>query len=278
MSNDAALVQGIIESVAIPLMVGGPLRPVSIIGPAHAKKIAQQALFLAASSHTAWLDSRVAHVRKLVPVDALPALSLEEWLMIVAFNDMVCSTDPALKGLLSPGKAEKSLRGVRETLALVPSVRTLGEALARHGTFARMMQVQRTDTVVSWWCGSTTFVGREPPQRLLSWPSVRKVRQQRLTSNLSEMAGTTEENDAYRTALRSLLERTPLTDLATAGRNTPPFAWMPSTTALVTGAGRRLALRALRLSSNPAATVRRATHPQDMPALSSLIQELEALP
>ena len=51
---------------------------------------------------------------------------------------------------------------------------------------------------------------------------------------------------AYTDLLALWLTRSPLTDLATAARTTPPFAWSASTLSLVAaGPGRMLALRAL---------------------------------
>jgi hypothetical protein len=63
---------------------------------------------------------------------------------------------------------------------------------------------------------------------------------------LAEMAGwaPVDANDYQRT-LATLLSASPLTDLATANRAKPPFAWTRHTLAAVaTTAGRNLALRA----------------------------------
>jgi len=49
------------------------------------------------------------------------------------------------------------------------------DALARHTWFARVLDVARTDTIVSWWTGSRTYLGIEAPRRLRAWPELRRV-------------------------------------------------------------------------------------------------------
>ncbi len=58
--------------------------------------------------------------------------------------------------------------------------------------------------------------------------------------------GVRELASPFEAALARFLRATPLTDLATAGRRTPPFAWTPETLALVRApVARALALRAI---------------------------------
>jgi hypothetical protein len=106
----------------------------------------------------------------------------------------------------------------------------------------------RTDTVVSWWTGKASFRGQSPPGRLLKWPSLRNVEVDARRVMLTEMIQGIPfvEPEAYAGALALWLTRSPLTDLATATRRSPTFAWSSSTLALVaTAPGRTLAYRLL---------------------------------
>ncbi len=278
MASESATVSGLFERVAKPLLLGGPFRPLDPIGPAKAPEVAQQAFQGLTAADLSWISvARVRQARRLCPVDALPAMGADEWLMIVALNDLIRSTDPEVKGLFSPGKATQIVQGALGILAQVSGARTVGQTLARHATFARVMSLQRTDTTVSWWCGSSVFAGRTPPPRLLSWPEVRRVRTQRATLDVATMgAGHKGMQEAYEEAQRALLARTPLTDLATAGRAAPSFVWTSPTVSMMSGPGRQLALRALRLGDDATSAVRKAGIPQGATAIQSVVEELGA--
>lgn len=288
MGGHGQTVTELFTRVVKPLVLGGPVFPLDPIGPVAAPELAQQATRALSAADSSWVDvARVRCARTLCPVDALPSIGEHEWLMIVAINDLLRSTDPELKTFLSPGRAGQVVAGVLEILDQVPASRTIGEALVRHATFQQMMSARRTDTVISWWCGSRAFAGRQPPDRLLSWPRVRRVRTNREELDLAAMAAGSEATKAtYLDAVRALLARTPLTDLATAGRAAPPFAWTSPTVSLLgVSSGRNIALRVLRMnaSSQLFNAVRGAARTMDPPPsadvrrlVGAAIQELEA--
>jgi hypothetical protein len=257
MGSETATVLGLFERVAKPLMIGGSLRPFDPIGPSGAMGIAEQAVRGLPASDMSWLTvARVRQARHLCPIDALPDLTVEEWLMIVAVHDLVRATDPEVGSFLSPGRAVQVMQGALGVLAQVPAPRDVGEALARHATFASLLSIRRTDTAVHWWCGSKTFAGRKPPARLLSWPEVRRVRSQSVDQDVgSMMSGSEASRESYEEVLRALLARTPLTDLATAGRSMLVFQWTPPVVGMLTGPGRNLAMRALRWGDGAKALV-----------------------
>ena len=276
------------ERVVKPLVLGGPLRPLDPIGPTHAMEIAGQAAQGITAADASWVTvARVRRARVLCPIDTLSGLSGSEWMMVVALNDLIRSTDPDVNSLFSPDRAGQVVQGAIEILAQVPAAGTLGEALARHATFAQMLSLRRRDTTVIWWCGSRSFAGREPPDRLLAWPKVRRVRAQHAELDMTAMSsGSESTRAAYLDALRALLARTPLTDLATAGRRAPTFAWSSPTVSLLSGAaGRNLAMRALRTPGpgNTLVSLRKAAEsitpppsPHVRRTVHAVIQELEA--
>ena len=284
----AAIVSGLFERVVKPLVLGGDLRPLETIGPKSAPQVAAMAEQSVSAADTSWLSvARVRRARELCAVDTLPSMSTAEWLLAIVVNDLLYSADPEVNSFLSPHRAEQIIAGVLETLAQAPGPVDLADALARHATFAQVLSVERVDTTISWWCGSATYSGRTPPSRLLVWPSVRRVRKERSVVSLLDMAsGKANFQTSYLDAVGALLARTPLTDLATAGRASPEFAWTrPTLLLLRAGAGRTLALRAMRsagerkvLEAVRAATAKiQPTPPQEVKVLlQAVVDELAA--
>ena len=118
------------------------------------------------------------------------------------------------------------------------------EALGRHTWFSRLLEITRTDTKVSWWVGSQTFLGTEPPARLQAWPELRRVHVDRTPQKLLDLpaAGGQVSPDRFAASLARFLRATPLTDVATCVRPSLPFEWSDVDVALGR-ATRALALR-----------------------------------
>ncbi len=196
--------------------------------------------------------ARVRVARKLLPLDRLPEPSWPEWAMAAALHDLVQSTHPGWNTALRRGGPRRLLGMVEATLERVPLPTTLGESVARHTWFSRLFTLARVDAKVSWWTGHALFRGQPPPHRLTAWPELRQVQVERTSHPLTSLPdeGSAVPVVAFASALRALLQATPLTDLANAARvatpTQPGFVWSPSTLGLVASpAGRTLALRAL---------------------------------
>jgi hypothetical protein len=231
-----------------PLVIGGAMTPGRPIG-------ARIALAIGGDRPTTDIDraahtqlARVRAARKLVAVDRFEALSRWEWALLAALHDLVQTTHPDLKGTFRSRAPLKLLELAEKTLEHVPPPASAQEALSRHTLLGRMFEITRTDTVVSWWVGSSTFLGTDPPPRLTAWPELRRVNiahTPRPLMTLTE-AGAGIQADRFESAIRMVLSRSPLTDLATASRVTPRFAWCGETLGLVASrAGRTLGVRAL---------------------------------
>ena len=197
-------------------------------------------------------DARLRVARTVVAVDVLPPLSPTEWSVAAALNDLVQITNHELSTFASRGRHGELLESTMALCTQIPPCRTLQDAVARHATFARALELARTDTKVSWWTGSESFRGQEPPARLLAWPGLRKVQVNRTSLPLSEMAGGVSVAEAaFHELLRCWLACSPISDLASAHRRAPSFQWSSPTVSLVsTVAGSNLALRALSHATN----------------------------
>jgi hypothetical protein len=235
-----------------PLVLGGPLVPQRPFGAARAAEIGAERRIVDDELRTRVDLVRLRVARSIAPIDFLPELDGSEWALAAALNDLLQVTNHELSGFGTRRRHQTLLASVRGTIARVPPCRALGEAVARHATFARALELCRTDTRVAWWTGSADFRGQTPPPRLLAWPGLRNVRVDRNAVPLVEMArGTPTDEAVYQQALAEWLACSPLTDLANADRETPAFRWTSHSVSLVaTLPGSNLALRTLSVGTD----------------------------
>ncbi|MFT3771962.1 MAG: hypothetical protein QM820_41680 [Minicystis sp.] len=257
--DDAALgarCEELAQAVLAPLVLGGPVHPVRPFGGPLGLRCGVDRR-LADADLASRLDvARVRRARLLAPVDTLPELDEADWALLAALNDLLQLTNHNLASAFTRGRYARLVSNLRWLCERIPAPRDVAGALARHATFARALELSRTDATVSWWTGSARFRGEPPPARLLAWRELRRVRVDARKVPLADMsAGVSGVSpDDYADLLALWLGRTPLTDLATATRSSPLFAWSASTLSLVaTPPGRSLALRAL--ARQPAETV-----------------------
>lgn len=231
------------ERLLVPLMRGGQVRLVDPVGEARAVELGK------ALSGTRGFDDveqlRLQAARRWAPVDDLGDIAANEWLLVAALNDLMQLTNPTLVSGVRTERVRKRLaRLVERVIERAGPPRTIRDALARHALFSRVVDLCRVDTQVSWWTGSETFVGHAPPERLLLWPRLRKVRKSEERVRLVDMAPPAARE--FERLLRGWLAATPLTTLGTSPRSGVPFCWTGSVLALISAPpGWRLALRVL---------------------------------
>jgi hypothetical protein len=241
------IAQALFEGVMAPLVLGGPVRPGHAIG-------ARVALALGDGERTGTdpdleTDVQLARIRRgrrLVPIDKLATATHAEWALAAALHDLLQAANPTFDTALRRSAAVRILALAREAIERVPEPANVLEALSRHTWFARVLDVARTDTTVSWWTGSRTYLGVEAPRRLRAWPELRRVQVVATPHPLLELRPLAVDRTRLTDAVARLLTRTPLTELATCTREAPPFVWGEAALALVaTRPGRTLALRVL---------------------------------
>ncbi len=248
----AAVGRRLFSSVLAPLVLGGGLRPGHAVGARVARALASSAPALVGPSVGGDLvlrvaSARVARARQLAPIDEV---GLEptgaEWALAAALHDMLQASNPGFDRPLRRAAGARILELAADVARHVPAPATVRDALSRHSFFARTLEIARTDTVVTWWVGSRTFLGVEPPARLRAWPDVRRVRVTANRRTLPELAPLAFDRDSLVAAVAVLLSKTPITDLATCTRPAPSFAWNDHVLALIgTRSGLTIGLRAL---------------------------------
>ena len=242
-----AIADRVFREFMAPLVLGGEMTPGKPIGARVALAIGEERVAgdPDLASHVTLARVRVA--RRLVPIDRVAPASEAEWALACALHDVVQSTNPAFDGVFRRSSAMRLLDLVDATLERVPTATDLRDALSRHTWLSRVFEIRRTDTSVSWWVGSTRFLGTDPPARLTAWPELRRVNIERTPRALMELPANGGSVDAARVgaSLARLLALTPITDLATCARAVPAFTWTKETLAFVAAPrGRSLALRA----------------------------------
>jgi hypothetical protein len=235
-----------------PLLFGGPVHPQRPFGPKLASTIGQGRQIVDNELRSKVDFARLRVARSIVAVDVVPPLSPVDWALTCALNDLIQVTNHELSSFATRGRHAELLDAVQGLCAQIPTPATLEDAVGRHATFSRALELTREDQQVSWWTGSEHFRGQEPPKRLLAWPGLRNVRVTKTLVRLADMAaGAAIDEDEYLAGLGAWLACSPLSDLATAFRKRPRFFWSSHTVSVVaTVAGSNLALRALSHATN----------------------------
>lgn len=267
------LVTGIVQ----PLVLGGKLTLARPFGHT-ALTVGQNARIMDPDLRTNLDVARVRRARFLAPVDVLPELNDADWAIAAVLNDLLQATNHHLGGAFTTSRYGALIRSILEVCSRISRPRNVGEAIARHATFARVMELVRTDTTVSWWTGSARFRGEDPPGRLLAWRNWRRVRIDAERVALPRMADDLASVNDYHHALSAWLQLSPLTDFSAITRDAPAFVWSPSTVALIAvHSGRTLAFRALsRAKTEVVATVlnrARTTLPVGLAAQQAIVDE-----
>jgi hypothetical protein len=243
------LCERLFETFLAPLVLGGPMRPGKPFGGKQALSIGDGRAPTNADLVSRTGLARIRAARRLAPVDTFdPAPTGAEWAIAAVLHDLVQSTHPGFDAAFRRSAPKRLLDVAERTLDLVPPPRSVGDALSRHTWFGRMFELARTDVDVRWWTGSERFLGTDPPKRLTAWPELRRVTQTRTPHPLMELprSGAAVDPMRFEAVVQSILQKTPLTDLASVGRDAPAFVWTHESLALLaTHAGRTIVLRSL---------------------------------
>jgi hypothetical protein len=226
------------EHLLRPLVLGGKVTLMRPLGAELESAIAELPEPVGAEALSQIEFARVRRVRSLTPLDRCAAPNASDWRLLACLHDLLQATHPSLGSHAN----QKLLANVEARLSLIPPVANVHEALMRHSLFARVLEIARVDTKVSYWVGSATYLGTPVPKRLTAWPELRRVKQDVTRRDAADLLN----SEQGLRLLVQLLHKTPLTDFATCTRNAPPFQFTEENAALIAApVGMKLTLRAL---------------------------------
>jgi len=246
--NMTARLEALGQGVLGPLVLGGQMRLVPPLGAELGLEIGIGRRISDDDLRSRVDVARVRRARLVAPLDTLPDISPAEWSLVAVLNDALQATNHELSGAFTKGRHAKVLESASRLVAAIPRPRSTLEVIVRYATFARLFEIERTDTHVTAWAGSATYRGQKPDRSMVFWPSLRRVSVEPRRTPLPAMTeGLPAVSPAdYLRLIGELVARSPLSDLASAHRVAPPFAWTRFSLELVSyPTGRALALRAM---------------------------------
>jgi hypothetical protein len=207
-----------VSSFLLPLVRGGQLHVGRPLGPAGVERIARTG----GRGEAAELrDARHEIAKRFLP-DAAPPLLDEPTLRLgAALHDLLVLVHPGLEG---PGVVRRQARiaAAAHALASLGAPTSAEEAVARHSLLARVPEIARTDSTVTFWLGRESFVGRVPPPRVTALPNLRRVRVDVVRRSWLRDIGVPA---VARDAVLALATASPLGEALDPLRLEPPLAW-----------------------------------------------------
>jgi hypothetical protein len=152
---------------------------------------------------------------------AAPPLDQATLRLGAALHDLLVLVHPAIEG---PGVTRRHARvaAAARVIASLGPPPTAEEAVRRHSLLARVPEIARTDSTVSFWLGRETFVGRVPPPRVTALPNLRRVRVDVVRRAWLRDIGVPA---AAREAVLALAVASPLGEALDPLRLEPPLCW-----------------------------------------------------
>src|SRR5262245_57168353 len=191
-----------------PLVAGGTLHVGAPLGRVGLERLREASLDGAVEADIA--DARGAVASTLLVDPIPPRLDAEALRLAVALHDLLFLFHPRADALTVRDRRLEEVAQFAAALADLPSTKDADALVARHTMLHLLPSLGRTDVQVSFWVGKREFHGEEPPRRLVAWPNLRRVRQERRRVNCFAEAAS---HPLAGPVVQKLLDGSPLTDL-----------------------------------------------------------------
>ncbi len=231
-----------LDQFVLPLVRGGQLL---VRDPIDAEELQAliDGLAHASEALVAVDDARAEVLSELVVRPPALVLDAEELQLAAALHDVLFLSHPRAGSWATGSGALRRVAEAARRFGSVPMTGDRTRVLARHGLLHGVFTIRRTDTKVSWWTGSATFLGQRPPPRLTAWPNMRRVQVETTLSGVQELFSLPEAAPV----LSAMLRRSPLTLLLAGPDAVVPVHWEEAVFLLRDAElARALAYRALR--------------------------------
>jgi hypothetical protein len=209
-----------------PVTIGRPLGPgvAALLANADAARVARPDDLVPIHARDRCETARQARVAELLAEPPPLPLSGEDLALAAALHDLCFLGHPSAWGtVFGASRRARLVEAVQASIDTIPLARTPADALGRHALVGSIFRLRRTDTSIRWWSGSDHFRGRPVPERLRTWPRLRRVRED--VERIDPLAEASQTDPGL---VRALVERTPLTDLLTPVRDAPVLRLRPA--------------------------------------------------
>jgi hypothetical protein len=166
-------------------------------------------------------DARTEVIAELVVRPPAMVFDIDELSLAACVHNLLFLVHPRADTWAVSASARRRVLETAQELAGRPLSHSRSRVLSRHGLLHNIFRVNRVDTKISWWTGSATFLGQRPPQRLRTWRTLRRVREEQTVAGYDDLLGTVE----VAPVVSALLRRAPLTQLLAMTREGPPLFW-----------------------------------------------------
>jgi hypothetical protein len=209
-----------LERFVLPLVAGGE---VHVGRPLTSADLARFEMDLgnATVALVAVDEARTDVLAELVARPPALVLDADELGLAAGLHDALVLAHPDTDGTLVTDAMRRRIAGTALRMVSQPLTRDRTRVLARHALLHNLLDLGRSDVLVSWWTGRARFLGQAPPARLTAWKGVRRVREEVTRAGFDEMLASPE----VAPVMASLLRRTPLTQLLGGGPSAPPLHW-----------------------------------------------------
>jgi hypothetical protein len=166
-------------------------------------------------------EARTTVLSELVVRPPSLVFDMDELCLAAAVHNLLFLVHPAAEGWALSQSARNKVIATSQQLASRSRSSSRLRVMARHGLLHAFFDLSRTDVKMSWWTGSASFVGQEPPRRLSRWPGVRRVERSESHAGFTELFTAVDVTPV----VAALVRRTPLTHLLSIRSKGPPLHW-----------------------------------------------------
>lgn len=209
-----------LERFVLPLVAGGEMhigKPVS----ADELQRFEEEIPHATVPIVAIDEARTAVVSSIVVRPPAVVFDRDELSLACAVHNLLFLSHPRADAWTMSRAARSKVIAAAQRFATRPRTEARARVLARHGLLHNFFDISRTDLKLTWWTGSSVFLGQSPPSRLTAWPTVRRVRREESTTSFQELLGGAD----IAPVVVTLVRRSPLSQLLTMSRFGPPLHW-----------------------------------------------------